>query len=255
MGESPLRKRNVFIGIFAALMMTGFLAILTVLVEFFFGRVANGTEICLMDGIQYLGALPVSAKMFGNDENRRIHLNSVCHQFQAVSGSFHTMMVCTLPGASILQELFEVFEWNYAMAGKKILFLDIVEARGFVDEFQAEDTGIVTYSGWKGFLPVESRDYLSPSEMELLKSDLQVLLKTYDMVFIMHSAAYNRDKLFLEQLATICDSALIAIGAKKTPRRSLRSVMSIFSKANLPVMSILSCNFSQKADENSIFQD
>ena len=150
-------------------------------------------------------------------------------------------MVGTLPGSKIPSEMFDAFEWNYAMAGKRMLTLNMVLANSFNDpDYVCDDLSIITYSGSKGYLPVTSKRLLAPTEVELLKRDLQTLRKSYDLIMIRHSASLRRDLLFIEQIATLCDGSVVAVGAGKTRRKSLRLLSAIHEKTKLPIMVILS---------------
>ena len=96
------------------------------------------------------------------------------------------------------------------------------------------------YSGGKGYLPVVSSHYLSPAEMMLLKQDLEILRKSYDLIFIRHFVSLRKDRLFLEQILDLCDGAVFAVGANKTPRKCLRRLITFHRQTQLPVMTILS---------------
>ena len=150
------------------------------------------------------------------------------------------MIVGSLPGARILKEFYSAMEWNYAMAGKKFLTVDIVSA-SIVGEVQPlKDTGIVGFHEGKVVLPITSRKFILPPEMELLKQDLAVLRKNYDLIFFRHPMSFRHDKLFVEQFSELCDSMLVAVGLRKTFRRALRSLVSLQRETNIPVMTVLS---------------
>ena len=150
------------------------------------------------------------------------------------------MLAGTLPGGKLLPELFDAFEWNFAMTGKRTLAVDMVLADNFdYEKYPLSDTGIIAYSGGKGVLPVASKKFFSPSEVELLKQDLQLLRKSYDLIFIRRSSSLRQDRLFFEQIIGFCDAALIAVGAKRTKRSSLRQLIWLQRKIKLPIMTIL----------------
>ena len=81
----------------------------------------------------------------------------------------HLVLTSTLPGGKIMPELFEAIERNEATRGERTLIVDMVLAENFnYDTPSSFDTGIIIGSGSRGFLPVMSKKYLSPSEFELL---------------------------------------------------------------------------------------
>jgi hypothetical protein len=251
-GIIPFSKRNIAICIFAALSLTGFMAVLTVLLEFWLGTVSSEKELSLLPGLPYLGSLPTSDELFESKRKQQIAFNTICHNFQASETEYHIVLTGTLPGGKLIPSLFDAFEWTFAMAGKKTLAVDMVLADNFDDTaFQECDTGIIVYSGSKGYLPVGSKHFLAPSEQMLLKQDLQLLRETYDLIFIKHSASLRRDRMFLEQIVGLCDSAMIAVGARKTTRKYLRRLVAIHKKTNLPIMTILSDNSRDAAEKST----
>jgi len=205
------------------------------------GRVSGAKELAIIPELRYLGALPSSDAMFESERQEQMAFSTICHNFQMSETEHHIVLAGALPGGKLIPALFESFEWSYAMAGKKTLCIDMVLANNFDYDIPPNiDTGIVVYSGGKGFLPVVSKHYLSPSEQMLLKQDLEILCKSYDLIFIKHSASLRSDRLFFEQIFSLCDSAVIAVGAKKTPRKLLRQLTTLQRKTSIPIMTILS---------------
>ena len=86
--------------------------------------------------------------------------------------------------------------------------------------------------------------------MDLLKRDLDVLRKEYDLIFIMRDDTIKGERLFLEQIGTVCDALLIGVGAQKTLRKSLRFLGNVFQKKKLAVMTILSDDSVFKAGKS-----
>ncbi len=254
-GENPLRKNNLAIGLFIALALTAFLATFMVLMEYFFGRVEGARELTLFEELHYLGSMPDSEDHFPSEASKKIILSGLCSRFIAAVGESHVMISGALRGGRVVPSFFETLEWHYAMAGKRMLLLNMVLA-GDIDETmsaECEDTGIVVYSGNRGILPVASKIFLSPSELELLRIDLQTLRKTYDLIVIRHYAS-PRNSMITTQLGKICDSLLLAVGAGKTPRRHLRAVMTLCEEIQLPIRTILSGKFDRKEKNIEVLQ-
>jgi hypothetical protein len=247
-GDQPFTKKKLAVCIFAALVLIGFFAALTVLLEFFFGHIANAEELQIYKEFHYLGVLPASEDMFHSEEREKMTFNKLFHNFQLLD--LHVVFTGALPGSRIINKLFEFFEWNFAMSGHKMLMMDITHA----EEFDApadpdSETMIVTFSGGKCYLPLTSKKFLSPSELELLKNDFQILKKNYDYIFIRYSSTMRHSILFLEQIAEFCDGAMIAAGAGKTPRKSLRQLLSIQLKIKIPIMTILTDHSVKQLDK------
>ena len=109
---------------------------------------------------------------------------------------------------------------------------------------------LLTFSQGKCHLPLTSRKFLVSSELELLKNDFNVLRDRYDYIFIRHSGTLRRSELFLEQIAALCDCALIGVGAGRTPRKSLRRLLTLQLKINIPVMTVLTESSERKLKKN-----
>ena len=248
-GLMPFSKKNVFVYVFAAISLTLLLASLTELFEFWIGRVSSADELAIIPELRFLGSLPSSKEMFESKRHEQMAFSTICHNFQVSENEHHIVLAGTLPGGKLMPALFEAFAWSYAMAGKKVLEIDMMLADNFdYEAYPPSDTGIVIYSGGKGFLPVVSKHYLSPSEQMLLKQDLETLRNSYDLIFIKHAVSLRNDQLLLEQLIALCDGALLVIGAKKTLRKQLRQLIDLQKKTGLPIMTILSEKSSGSAN-------
>lgn len=243
-GQKPFRKKNLAIAVFAAAAITGFIVVILVLLELFFGQVTSEQEMTLRPELNYLGKLPVSVKMFRSDTAKDIIFNAVCLHLQNTLKEKHVVLAGALPGAKLLQEFFSAMEWTYAMSGKRILFVDIMLADNVEEDLPMPDTGIVMYSGNRGILPIASKKYIAPTEQELLKQDLVTLQKKYDLIVIRHFFAFRHDRLFLDRFIPLCDSLLIAVGLMKTPRKSLRTLAEIQRSTGINIMTVLSDGFA-----------
>ena len=249
-GLMPFSKKNVFVYVFSAISLTLLLASLTVLLEFWIGRVSNAEELAIIPELRFLGTLPSSKEMFESKRQEQMAFSTICHNFQMQESNPHVVLAGTLPGGKLMPSLFEAFAWSYAMSGKKVLEIDMMLADNFdYEAYPPSDTGIVIYSGGKGFLPVVSKHYLSPSEQMLLKQDLETLQGTYDLIFIKHAVSLRSDRLMLEQLIAMCDGALIVVGEKKTLRKQLRQLIDLQKKTGLAIMTILSRKPSNSAKD------
>ena len=237
-GESIFNKKSIFVSCFAAVVMTGFIALLTVLLEYRFGKVANALEMELYPDFSFLGALPDSEKNLVGDNKENVILNGIYHCFQNTGIEHHVVMTGVLPGANIVQGLFENITWNYAMAGKEVLTVDIISAKDFNENTPMVDTSIIAYRDWSGELPLENVKNLTEAELLLLKTDLKHLRKKYALIFIRQKAPI-RDALFLKKITDVCDGLLIGVGAKRTLRKSLRALRKAFLKETMPVMTVL----------------
>ena len=249
---NPLGTKRVALCVIAALLLTTVLATLIVLRDFFMGVVSSEKDITFLSSVKYLGSLPTRAGLFESKNQEQIAFSAIYNALQNSGREHHIMLASALPGGKIIPELFDAFERNYTMNGKRTLTIDVVLAENFdYDTPCDDDTGIVVHSGGKGALPVISKKFLSPSELELLKNDLTILRQTFDLIFIKHSASMRRDRMFVEQIIPMCDGAMIAVGLRKTSRRYLRRLSMLGAKTGLPIMTILSDNSPETAGKRT----
>ena len=239
-GQKPFRKKNIAIAVFAAAALSGFLVVIVTLLDLLFGNVTSEQEMTLRSELTYLGKLPVSEKMFRSDAAKDLIFNAVCLHLQNALEDQHVVLAGALPGAKLLSEFFSAVEWTYAMSGKKLLFVDIMLADNVGEDMPiSDDTGIVSYSGNKGVLPIASKKYIAPTEQELLKQDLVTLREKFDIIIFRHSFSFRHDRLFLDRFIPLCDSMLTAVGLMKTPRKNLRTLAEIQNQTHIRIMTVL----------------
>lgn len=239
-GQRPFRKKNLAIVIFSTFALSAFAASILVLLDLVFGRVDEEAEMTFRPELRYLGKLPINGNLLKSNAVKEMLFNSICHRMQNAVPDAHVILVGALPGGKILPEFFSALEWNYVMSSKRFLVVNIVLACN-VDETlpESDDTGIVVYSGDKGYLPIASKKYIAPTEMELLKQDLTVLRQKYDVILFRHAFAFRHSQIFLEQFIPLCDSLLIAVGLHKTPRQNLRTLAEMQRDTQLPILTVL----------------
>ena len=251
-GNQAFSKKNLAICLFAALALTAFCAALVALFEFFFGMVADAKELNLYTEFHYLGVLPTSENMLRTPERKQMIFNTIFHNLQTLHP--HVIFTGALTGARIIPQFFEFLKWNFALEGKRMLTIDLVLSGDFDGEEdsgeEADNTMIVTFSDGKCYLPVSSKKFLLPSELELIKNDLTFLKERYDYIFLRHAFSLRRSKLFFEQIAALCDAAMYAVGAAKTPRQNLRELLSVQFQVSIPIMTILCDNNEERLNKD-----
>ena len=232
-----------------AVVVTCVLAALVILMEYRIGRVSGDNEMTFYPDLKYLGVLPDSRNCSEVDREQNKAFKSICKRFQSTGVEHRVVMAGVLPGAKISDSFYNFLQFNYAMAGKKVLLLDIVDARDCNEILPMEDTCIVCYNDFLGIVPLENCNDLSPAELSLLKMDLSQLQKEYDLIIIRQKTPLTTI-LLLEDIASICDGMLIAVGAKRSKRKALRALSSFASKNNCQIMTAL--NLFSKIENRAI---
>ena len=155
-----------------------------------------------------------------------------------------TLLMGSLPGGELSPEFVQAFAEDCSMGDRKVLVLNLVPAEGFKIPVERDlhRAAIAVYSNSKGYgyLPVSNLHSLESEEERKLRHDLLLLQKVFDLVCIVQNVPLSQDGMFLRQVSMMCDGAILAVGAKKTPRRLVRQLQENQSKVGLLVMTILS---------------
>ena len=240
---SPL---GIVLACLVAIVITGILAMLVVWVGYRYGRVSGDKEMELYSDFSFLGVLPESREPFNSDDKKNnIYFESVCNHFQKIGVEYHVVMAGMLLGADIKQSFFDFLQWNYAMVGKKVLILDVIDAKDFKEDDSMLDTCLVNYKNCMGVLPLANYKDISDAELHLLKQDLKILRKKYALIIIRQKHPLDTEpvahSLFMEKISSVCDGMLIGVGAKRTLRTSLRSLAGFArDNKNSQIMTVLS---------------
>ena len=112
----------------------------------------------------------------------------------------------------------EKMDYTASMAGTSSFLLDVVSQTGFTQPDGVEQMLGVVRSGTHGWFPVSNRFAMAPTELELLKVDLETLGETFDNVFIRMEGGIRVGGTFFDQLLGLCGGALLLVGAGRTPR-------------------------------------
>ena len=231
---------GIVLACLVAVVITGVLAMLVVWGGYRFGKVSGDKEMELYSDLNFLGVLPDSRQSFNsNDKENNIYFESICKHFQNTGVEHHVVMAGMLPGADIKQSFFDSFCLNYALVGKEVLIVDVIDANDFKDEEPMSDTYLVFYKNSMGVLPLDNHENIAENELLLLKEDLKILRKKYDLIIIRQIHPFA-NSLFMEKISSVCDGMLIGVGAKSTKRRSLRYLGRLALKNNCQIMTVLS---------------
>ena len=242
-GMTAFTRKNILLAIFGAAGLTFLVAVVMLIVEYYAGKIIDETELEIFPEFRYLGALPATEKAFDSEASKQMTLNTICHRFHATSPEPHVLLVSALPGGSHMPALFSTLEWSYAMEGKRTLTIElgrIGEVSGDEENAENAEMNLVCIADGRGFLPIENPRCLAPTELILLKHDLDHLRKIYDLIFVRFATLKTSNKLPFEQLTSLCDGVLMAAGANKSTRKSVRALLAFHRKTKLPLMTILS---------------
>ena len=214
--NGPLGTKRLVLAVVGAAGIAFCMLFLIVVVELFLGKVRDGREIAVYDGISFLGSLPRKGAM-PEDESREA-MGVVALKTLLASKDAKTIFVCRLPGAVRNMAFAEAVDFTATMSGASCFLLDIVAQADFKPPEGAEEMIGVVRAGQHGWFPAANRFALAPTELQLLKADIATLGASYDNVFVRIEGVVRVGGTFFDQLLEMSDAVLLMVGAGKTPR-------------------------------------
>lgn len=236
--ENPFRVQNFAMAAAGAAACTGALAVWTVALGFFFGRVRGAKELAAYGDIRVLGSLPRRWAMRKHKEKEA--LGVVALHFVDAPEAKGSVLVCRLKGAKTQAKFEESLDWSLSMSGIRPFVLTVLPPNDEGVPVKDAETMLNTVrKGNQGWFPVVNRYSLAPTELQMLRADLAALHEEFDCVFVKMSDGLRRGGNFTVQLLGACDSALLVVGADRTRRRELAYVRRLVQGAGKPMMGLV----------------
>lgn len=235
--NNPLRTKNFVLAIAAAFFCTFALCFWILMIELMFGNVSGTRELAAFDDIQIIGSIPTPGAMPENEEGDILGVAAL--NFCKCDLPKSVVLICRLPGVPEQPAFATAVDWSLSMSGKRAFTLEIVKSALFEPPEGAESLISTFKKDNQGWFPVENRYMLVSSELEMLQADLGVLKNDFDVIFIKISEGVRRGGSFFSQLLGICDSLLVMVGARTTPRSWLAYARQSFAAAGKPAMGLM----------------
>ena len=234
--NGPFGMKKVVFAVGGAFVVAGGLLFLIVVVELLFGKVRDGREIAVYDGISFLGSLPKSGTM--PEDEAREAMGVVALKTLLAAKDAKTIFVCRLPGTERNVAFAEAVDFTATMSGARSFLLDIVSQSDFTPPEGAEEMIGVVRSGQHGWFPVANRFALAPAELQMLKADTAALGESFDNVFIRIEDVVRVGGTFFDQLLEMSDAVLLMVGSGSTPRSSFAFARRHLKQSGKIVMAI-----------------
>ena len=244
--ERLFSKLNIFIALFGSLFLTGMLAFIVVFISIVFGNVYNLKELCLYSELNPIGAIPASEKFFKTREDERFVMETMFHRMQRAGAVVRVIFTAPMSGTTLNRRLQHYFDWNYAMCGMKIFRLLVVRKDTLPGDVSADYTATVRNKD-AGLFPVENPYTLTPTELELLKADIEELKRSYDTVIISREEPLLRKGIFFRQILPICEASAFMVGEKTTPRSLVRYLIKLQRDGGYNFISVLNGSEDEQA--------
>ena len=234
--NGPFGIKRVVLAVGGAFVVAGGLLFLIVVVELLFGKVRDGREIVVYDGISFLGSLPKSGTM--PEDEAREAMGVVALKTLLAAKDAKTIFVCRLPGTERNVAFAEAVDFTATMSGARSFLLDIVSQSDFTPPEGAEEMIGVVRSGQHGWFPVANRFALAPAELQMLKADIAALGESFDNVFIRIEDVVRVGGTFFDQLLEMSDAVLLMVASGSTPRSSFAFARRHLKQSGKIVMAI-----------------
>ena len=227
-------KRAVF-ALGGALVISGGVMIVIVILELLFGKVRGGREVSAYDGIEFLGSLPAPGAM--QEEEEREALGGVALKTLLAGKNSKLVFVCRLPGAEPNEAFAKAIDFTASMSGASCFLLDIVSG-DFKPPEGAEEMICVVRSGARGWFRVANRFAMAPTELEMLKADVAALEESHENVFVRVESGMHFGGTLIDQLIEIADAALLIVGSGTTSRRAFAYARRHLKESRKTVMAV-----------------
>ena len=234
--NGPLGMKKVVIAVGGAFVFAGGMLFLIVVAELLFGKVRDGREIAVYDGISFLGSLPKSGVM--PEDEAREAMGVVALKTLLAAKDAKTIFACRLPWAEPNAAFAEVMDFTATMSGASSFLLDIVSHTDFTPPEGAEEMVGVVRSGQRGWFPAANRFALAPTELQMLKADIATLGESFDNIFIRIEDVVRVGGTFFDQLLEMSDAVLLVVGSGRTPRSSFAFARRHLKQSGKLVMAI-----------------
>jgi hypothetical protein len=229
-----LQTKQYLVALFAGGLVASFMAIIIILVAAQFGCISTATELHDMAEIEVFSLSESQLKKLEPAalqeaaHNVFYVLNQIIEDrrylfFGALQGSYST--------ALLLEQLL----LQFAMNGTRIFILNLEpfatnsDTEGNKDDAESasedpisEELLGVEKNGDTGVFRLGNISFISPNEQDILKMDMDTLLKHYDKIIFRRKNPFTGKELLFKQVITLTQCCIFSVGKKRSPRSFLK---------------------------------
>ena len=228
-----LQTKQYMVALFAGGVVASFVAIIIILLAAQFGSISTATELHDMAEIEVFSLSESKLKKLEPTalqeaaHNVFYVLNQIIEDrrylfFGALQGSYSTAL------------LFEQLLLQFAMNGTRIFILNL-EPFDMNETNDNNDTSTntsedpiveellgVEKNGDIGLFRLGNASFISPNEQDILKMDMDTLLKHYDKIIFRRKTQFTGKELLFKQVIALTQCCIFSIGKKRSPRSFLK---------------------------------
>ena len=229
-----LQAKQYLVSLFAGGIVASVIAIILIMFAAQFGNISTATELHDMAEIEVFSLSESQLKKLEPAalqeaaHNVFYVLNQIIEDrrylfFGALQGSYSTVL------------LLEQLLLQFAMNGIRIFILNLEpfdmdteeKGEGGNEDAAAEDPIAeellgVEKDGDTGIFRLGNASFISPNEQDILKMDMDTLLKHYDKIIFRRKAFFTGKELLFKQVITLTQCCIFSVGKKRSPRSFLK---------------------------------
>ena len=228
-----LGPKQYIIALFAGCVFASFIAVIIILLAAQFGCISTATELHDMAEIEVFSLSESELKKLEPAE-LSVAAHNVFYVLNQMIEDRQYVFYGALQGSYSTAILFEQLLLQFAMNGTRIFVLNLepYDANSEATEEEenentpedpiSEELLGVEKNSDTGVFRLGNASFISPNELEILKMDLETLLKHYDKIIFRRKSYFTGKELMFKQVITLTQCCVFSVGKKRSPRSFLK---------------------------------
>jgi len=224
-----LGPKQYIVALFAGGVSASFIAVILILLAAQFGCISTATELHDMAEIEVFSLSESELKKLDPAE-LSVAAHNIFYVLNQMIEDRQYLFYGALQGSYSTAILFEQLLLQFAMNGTRIFVLNLEPYDNNSEEDEgekpedpiADDLLGVEKDGDTGMFRLGNSSFLSPNELDILKMDLETLLKHYDKIIFRRKAYFTGKELMFKQVITLTQCCIFSVGKKRSPRSFLK---------------------------------
>lgn len=226
-----LQAKQYLAALFAGGVVACFIAFIIILLAAQFGCIATASELHDMAEIEVF-SLSESKLQKLDPASLQEAAHNVFYVLNQIIEDRRYLFFGALQGSYSTALLLEQLLLQFAMNGTRIFILNLESFDTNTEENNGGDATSedpiveellgVEKNGDTGVFRLGNASFLSPNEQDILKMDMNTLLKHYDKIIFRRTAHFTGKELLFKQVITLTQCCIFSIGKKRSPRSFLK---------------------------------
>lgn len=228
-----LQAKQYLVALFAGGVVSSFIAIIIILLAAQFGCISTATELHDMAEIEVFSLSESELKKLEPAALQEAAHN-VFYVLNQIIEDRRYLFFGSLQGSYSTTLLLEQLLLQFAMNGTRIFILNLEPFdMDTEDENKSGDTPPsedpiteellgVEKNGDTGVFRLGNASFISPNEQDILKMDIDTLLKHYDKILFRRKAYLTGKELLFKQVIVLTQCCIFSVGKKRSPRSFLK---------------------------------